>query len=70
MALPGTLASLVLSTVYLGFLRLQWTSIVISKILNHDFFHENIEKNQLFLENTPPQMLLFRSFWYTLDQYW
>ena len=27
-------------------------------------------QNQLFSENIPPQMLLFRIFWYILDQYW
>ena len=53
----------------LWFLRLQWSSIVISKIINHDFLMK-ILKNQLFFLKTYPQMLLFCIFWYAVDPYW
>ena len=45
----------------LGFLRLQWSSIVISKVLNHDFFMKILTKST-FLRKHTPQMLLSASF--------
>ena len=33
-------------------------------------FSLKYRQNELFLENIPPQMLLFRIFWYTLEEYW
>ena len=41
-----------------GFLRLQWTSIVISKVLNHDFFMKILTKSTFVRKYTPPNVAI------------
>ena len=53
----------------LRFLRLQWSSIAISKILNLNFL-QKIPKKWLKVRKHSPQMWQFCFFWYVLDQCW
>ena len=56
----------------LWFLRLQWNSIVISKIINHDFLMKILKNHFFYRKHTPPKCCYSASFgilWTHIDEY-